>query len=510
MDKKVRRLKPEQIKGEGKEKKRAWEELRKKQRAEGLKPHARKAIPNRKSRYESVEEERNARSEILCEQMMVFRSKLPVLLKHLSAIKDPRSPGKIKYQITVLMIYGILSFVFQMASRREANREMTYPVFVENLKKFLPELYVDGLPHNDTLKRILDRIDVDGIESSLMASVRSLIRKKKFNRYLINKRYPIAVDGTQKCVSDNLWSEHCLERDVGKGDDTCMQYYVYVVEASLAFAGGMTIPLMSEFLSYPQGDNGSTKQDCETKGFKRMAERLKKEFSHLPIMLLLDGLYPNGPILEICRKNKWDYMIVLQDNSLPSVWEEYEGLKKLEDKNRVSTTWGDRRQNYTWINGIEYSFGKNGRKRQIINLVVCEERWKEVSKDSSQIVSKMSRHAWISGEPLNRWNLHERCNLAARHRWNIESGILIEKRHGYHYEHLFSYNWNAMRGYHYLMRIGHFINVLALYSERLSKTIRDLTMSGFIRFVRSTISGPWLDHLWVKKRLEAPFQLRLI
>jgi len=36
-----------------------------------------------------------------------------------------------------------------------------------------------------------------------------------------------------------LWSKHCLERKVGKGEDTRMQYYVYVVEASLAFADGV-------------------------------------------------------------------------------------------------------------------------------------------------------------------------------------------------------------------------------------------------------------------------------
>jgi len=33
-------------------------------------------------------------------------------------------------------------------------------------------------------------------------------------------------------------------------------------------------------------------------------------------------------------------MIVLQDKSLPSVWEEYEGLKKLEAKNHFNMTWG--------------------------------------------------------------------------------------------------------------------------------------------------------------------------
>jgi hypothetical protein len=86
----------------------------------------------------------------------------------------------------------------------------------------------------------------------------------------------------------------------------------------------------------------------------------------------------------------------------------------------------------------------------------------------------------------------------------------VEKRHGYQYEHAFSYDWNAMKGYHYLMRIGHMINVLAQYSERLVKTVRELGVRGFIRFVRETIGGRWLNSSLVKKRLAAPFQLRLI
>ena len=31
--------------------------------------------------------------------------------------------------------------------------------------------------------------------------------------------------------------------------------------------------------------------------------------------------------MELCRQNNWDFMIVFQDDSLPSVWEEIEGLK---------------------------------------------------------------------------------------------------------------------------------------------------------------------------------------
>ncbi|MBK7235719.1 MAG: hypothetical protein IPI02_08895 [Sterolibacteriaceae bacterium] len=36
-------------------------------------------------------------------------------------------------------------------------------------------------------------------------------------------------------------------------------------------------------------------------------------------MLLLDGLYPNGPVLERCRDYHWQFMIVLKDDSLPTV-----------------------------------------------------------------------------------------------------------------------------------------------------------------------------------------------
>lgn len=160
-----------------------------------------------------------------------------------------------------------------------------------------------------------------------------MIDNKKFARYLIDNRYPIAIDGTQKFVRDVLWTEECSEREVKDGEGTKMQYYVNVLEANLVFPNGMSIPLISEFSNYAQGDTETKKQDSEQKAFKRLAKRLKKKFSHLPIMLLLDGLYPNGPIIELCRKNHWDFMIVLQDKSLKSVWEEYEGLKRFEPNN---------------------------------------------------------------------------------------------------------------------------------------------------------------------------------
>ena len=506
MSKPSRRPNREAIKRARKEKKKAEKQLLQSQQTRGLVAADRNSITNSKSEYQTVTEEQQARMTAVTEQVRVFQSNLPVLLRRLSKIPDPRNPKKIKYKLTLVMIYGILAFVFQMSSRREANEEMTRPMFVKNLKLLFPEL--EDLPHADTLMRLLERIDVAEIERAQLGMVNSLMRKKKFNRYLIAGRYPIAIDGTQKFARNYLWSEECLERRIKKGKGEQKQYYVYVLEASLAFHNGMTIPLMSEFLSYKEGDTDTQKQDCELKAFKRLAKRLKSEFKRLPIMVLLDGLYPNGPIIEICRKNRWDFMIVLQDDSLCSVWEEYEGLLKLLPENSYKMNWGKRNQRFRWVNDIEYYYDTF--KKQRLHVVVCEESWQEVDKESNAVVTKSSRHAWISSEALETSNLHDRCNLAARRRWNIESEIMVEKRMGYQYEHCFSYDWNAMKGYHYLMRIGHTINVLAQYCERLIKMVRQKGARGFIKFIRNTISGPWLDSAWVRDRLQDNYQLRLI
>jgi hypothetical protein len=154
-------------------------------------------------------------------------------------------------------------------------------------------------------------------------------------------------------------------------------------------------------------------------------------------MVLLDGLYPNGPIMALCHEYKWDFMMVLQNDCLASVWEEVYGLKELERANELRQEWGNRRQHFWWVNDIEYWYrpaDSSREKKEIVHVVVCEESWEDLSKDSNEVVERHSFHAWISSKPLSRRNAQERRNLGARHRWGIEDGILVEKHHGYRYE----------------------------------------------------------------------------
>ena len=508
MNKPSRRPNREELKTQRKSRKQAQKALGSRLAEEGVprKPHA--TITNGKSPYQSSEEEGIARTEATWEQLKVLRGELPRLLRRFAAIPDPRNPRKTKHKLSALLLYGVLAFVLQMASAREATREMTRPTLWENLKRFFPDL--EEAPHHDTLKRLLANLDIRELENLHLDLVRGWIKKKKFRRYIVDNCYPVAFDGTQKLCRDELWAEECLQRTHNRGESNEQtQYYVYVLQASLACPGGPSIPLMSEFLTYAGDGTDDTKQDCELKAFHRLSKRLKAAFPALKIMVLLDGLYAKGPVFERCIRFHWQFMIVLKDGALPTVLEEFEALAKLEPEQQRRITWGGRSQEFRWGNAIEYEYGPNSRMRVLLHVVECREQWREIEKGHSCEIEKRSRHLWLSSEPLTKWNLHERCNLGARARWTIETGFLVEKRQGYQYEHCFSYDWNAMKGYHCLMQLGYMFNLMARYSGELAKIIKDTGVRGLIRFVRDSIAGPWLNAQWLEKRFAAPFQLRL-
>jgi hypothetical protein len=347
------------------------------------------------------------------------------------------------------------------------------------------------MPHADTLSRLLGRINVEEIEASLLELFEQLVKKKKFKNYLINKRYVIAIDGTQKFMRDEKWAEEPLERHVGKDKDA--QYYVYVLEAVVIFDNGMTLPLMSEFLNNGEyRDVSSDKQDCERKAFYRLAERIKKRFPKLKISVTMDGLYACGPVIKTCREYG-DYMFVFKEGAMKDAWREAMGLIRLTPENIMKRHCGGRKQVYQWINDVEYTYGNNGRLKEQLHVVVCEESWEETNRTTGQTRLNTTRYVWVSGKEITETNVETRCLKIGRYRWKIENNFLVMKHQGYQYEHCFSYNWNAMVGFHYLMQIGRFINVLLTNSELLEKKVTVLGINGLLAFIFKACTADVLD-----------------
>ena len=71
-----------------------------------------------------------------------------------------------------------------------------------------------------------------------------------------------------------------------------------MLEAKLV-VGDIVISIDSEFV---ENENENVeKQDCEIRAFYRMAERIKKEYPKLPIIISGDALYTCEPIIMTCK-----------------------------------------------------------------------------------------------------------------------------------------------------------------------------------------------------------------
>ena len=185
----------------------------------------------------------------------------------------------------------------------------------------------------------------------------------------------------------------------------------------------------------------------------------------------------------------------------------------MKEKGKVEKYSGDKingvKQEFWFVNGIDYRYGDNSTKAVKVNVVVCMETRKEFDRETGQEVEKTKKFAWISFKEINERNAEKRCNLMGRPRWNIETQNLVEKHHGYAYGHCFSYNWNAMKGYHYLMHLGHIINVLTLYSTGLIGRLKEKGARRTIKLIWLAFKGSELDIGRLKTLIQGKYQIRL-
>ncbi len=110
--------------------------------------------------------------------------------------------------------------------------------------------------------------------------------------------------------------------------------------------------------------------------------------------------------MQLLKDNKWEYMIALKDDSLKTVWKNFN--KNMETEKYVNTknnVWGERNQTFYWSNEILYTYDTNDVTKQIkLHIVECEENWKE-RKSNGEIEEKHIKFVWISSSPITSENV---------------------------------------------------------------------------------------------------------
>jgi len=360
-------------------------------------------------------------------------------------VSDPRDPLHIIYPLPALLTAGLLLFVFRLGARRQINALLRDNSC--SAAKFQALFGVAGCPHGDTLNVAFARLDPEGVQQVLTDMVDALIRAKVlYPHRLFDRYFLIAIDGTGMLTFPRRHCSHCLT--LKRGDRTI--YYHPVLEAKLVTATGFVFSLLTEFIENP--DQHPSKQDCELKAFYRLAERLTQRFPRLPICLVLDSLYAGGPTLARCEAYHWKYIITLQDDSIPSLNEDFRALTQLLPDNhlRVRTGCQNRiRQDFRWVNHIVYVDSET--HAHTLAVVECLE-----TKPDRDGRSKCTRFKWITNITVNSNCVVTLANQGGRVRWKIENeGFNVQKNGGFELEHAYTRNPTASKVFYLLLQMAH-------------------------------------------------------
>ena len=359
----------------------------------------------------------------------------PELNKDFSSAKDCRNESYITYPIGLMLNSVFYKNAAGIETMQQYNEKGLSETFVKNVCRLSNVEETEFLPHYLTINEFAEKFDISEIEEIRRNIFRKLIRRKTFDNARFKKDWCIIIDATRLYSSSQKHNPAYLSQTFHRGEeDEKTIYYRSVVEAKIYLGNGIVMSLESEFEDNSDIDFNSKsaediKQDCETKAFKRLAEKIKKNFPRLPVCLLMDSLYASGPIVEICENNSWDYIIRFKDGSIPSVAEEFANLLKINTKDGYKHP-----DDIDFVNGIDYK----GHKVNVLKL----------TESSNGTVTEFQ---WLTNFEITNNNA-EKIAATGRKRWKIENQGFNRQKHwqGEIISHACSHNDNAQR-FHYLM-----------------------------------------------------------
>ena len=379
----------------------------------------------------------------IAEFLKIQNHYFPEIIEDIKKVMDGRNQSYIEYEIEVILYVMILKNVCSIASMQEMSEEFNEDECIKNIYKILELEEKDYLPHYVTINECLAKLETEELEKIRKKMIYNLIRKKSFDgAKFLGEYWLVIVDATQLFCFRERHCEHCLTKTINKGTkEEKTVYYHQVLEAKIVLDDEMVVSIATEFIENEKKD--VTKQDCERTSFKRLAETLKKMFPKLPICLLGDSLYACEPVFEICKRNKWAYMIRYKDGSIPTLAKDYEGIQRIGEgeekiisietvykrKPKVKAT-----HKMKWVNDLDY----NGHIVSVMEL--------EIEKDGK----KWKEFQWVTSIRIMGHKAHEFAETG-RKRWLIENeGFNIQKNIRYFITHANSLNYNAMKN-HYLL-----------------------------------------------------------
>lgn len=365
------------------------------------------------------------------------------------------------YEIAHLLMLGVLMYMTHSGSRAQFNQERKGLNFVDNMNHLLGT-DLDECASMDAVFYLLKKMEPSELEGLIREMVSALLKNRVLEKFRFDGEYLIAVDATEIYRSKIPHCEHCLVQKHKNGE---IDYFHTVLEAKLVTPDGMTFTLESLFVE--NGSSDYSKQDCELAAFYRLSERLKAHFPRLRICLLMDSLYANEKVLEICGRNGWSYFVTLKEGSIPTLYKRaMESINSHPENSLSLLDHQGKTQHYQWACNLQH---KSQTTHFITALIPTIER--KTKRKSQPNKKEYTRFVYLTDIRPSEETIATYINSGGRQRAKIEDSFNIQKNCGLNLEHNYGAQGNAYKNSYYLLQIAHILLQLITHSDLVSKVI---------------------------------------
>jgi hypothetical protein len=170
--------------------------------------------------------------------------------------------------------------------------------------------HIKDIPCDTQMRTRLDEVDPDDLRPAYRAVFRRAQRGKALEEMVfMNDCYLVSLDGTGYFSSDQLYSPACLEKVSSKTGK--ITFYLQTLGAVIVCPGRReVIPLPPEPI---RKQDGATKNDCERNACRRWLTKFRKDHPHLKVIVVEDGLSPNGPHIRDLKAHRCHFILGVKE-----------------------------------------------------------------------------------------------------------------------------------------------------------------------------------------------------
>lgn len=198
------------------------------------------------------------------------------------------------------------------------------------------------------------------------------------------------------------------------------------------------LPMMIEPINKADGD---VKNDCEHNAAKRLLVNLRNQHPDLKMIIVMDGLYADGPIISLLKELDFSFIITAKDKDLKHLFNQYNEKDK---KDVVTTSASGALLTHHYLSDLQLNLTHTDIH---VNILECNEL---------DAKNKKTRYCWISDLLLDRASVPI-VAAGARARWQIENETFNTlKNQGYHFEHNFGHGYEHLNEVLTYLMLQHF------------------------------------------------------